>query len=162
MILSIAWKSSPPEILIFNDDSNDRRPFMEWCKGKITPLARQKASILVSPFADASFRERLEDSCQRLTNVSFGCSGEILGCQFQCVVVILDCASCWFPITHLLDSLTRATTSLHLLVNTSLEPVYINDLLSYRLEVCQPHDVESLVEECLLVEEYWIIQSVDS
>ena len=100
---------------------------------------------MVSIFAHGSFRHSLEKSIDR-ENVTFGSAYNVLGCQYQCVIVVLDISSCVPPTRNLVNAMTRATTSLHFIVNSVQTPMLINELPTFRCDPdCQEKEVEDRV-----------------
>ena len=87
--------------------------------------------------------------CKCLNNVSFANSREMLGYQFPCVIVIMDLASFPPPINALVNVMTRATTSLNFILNTSLEPIRANEIPLYRHELCLASSLESRVRDLI-------------
>ena len=144
VVSSIDWPSTPPDIAIFHDDSDDRLAFLHNCQTKLERLAEEHEEVMVSPFMHMTLRRALEILCQSLENVRFGYSEKVLGCQYPCMVIILDVATCIPPKSSLVNSLTRATTDLHVYVNDSLEPAHIDGTPLGRLEV---HSKGRAVEE---------------
>ena len=145
VVSKLLWRSGQPTITSFHDNSDDRSIFLRDCIMRIKKLAETQREVMAVPLAHASFRAKLKDQCKDLVNVSFETRDEILGYQYQCVIVVLDLASCGFLLRSLIEVMTRATTSLHFIINSSLEPFTILEMPSIRHDYCLTHDVESRV-----------------
>ena len=141
----LEWNSSQPQITLVDDNSNNRQKFLRCCQDHITNLAKRKKDIVVSHFMHASLTEKLQEFFKLQQNVSFAWRTPILGCQYQCIVIIMDVATCFPPMKYLVDVMTRATTCLHLVINTALKPIYIDSSPSFRFEVCLESNLESKV-----------------
>ena len=70
--------------------------------------------------------------------ISFGDPAEITGCQYPCVIVIIDINSCFASEYHIQQAMTRATTSLTCIVNTSDIAPRINGHSPF--EICESFD----------------------
>ena len=96
-------------------------------------------------------------------NVSFGSCAKLLGCQYPCVISILDVATTIAPVRILTHTMTRATTSLYLIINTSRCPIYISGIPSARHEICLSQNVEARIRELIsevahLGKKVWIFE----
>ena len=142
VVAGIQWESTEPKVDIFHDDSPSRDSLLERCTEQIVSLAGEKKNVMVSIFAHGSFRHSLEKSIDR-ENVTFGSAYNVLGCQYQCVIVVLDISSCVPPTRNLVNAMTRATTSLHFIVNSVQTPMLINELPTFHCDPdCQEKEVE--------------------
>merc|ERR1711872_730378 len=64
--------------------------------------------------------------------------------------VVLDLVNCIPPVMHLVDVMTRATTSLHFVINESKEPMFIGNLQAYRFLLTGRKKVEEIYERLIV------------
>ena len=146
---SLQWEWAQPKIQLFHDDSNNQKSFLHEAAKVISDLANQSKEVMVSPCLHYSLGGSLEVVCKHMSNVSFGYPDAILGCQFQCVIIVLDVFTCFPPLKYLVDFMTRATTSLHFLVNTSTELTRIGGHPANQFQVCLTREVESKLRKLI-------------
>ena len=124
-----------PRIVLVEDASDERSKFISLCKEEIVKTEREwnkgenkknKTAIMVSPIMNSKLSEKVKDSMGTNKSISFGDPAEITGCQYPCVVVLIDLFSCVASEYHLQQAMTRATTSLVCVVNTTHTPTRIN------------------------------------
>ena len=79
--------------------------------------------------------------------VTLSAPEDILGCQFASVVVAIDMASIAPSFQHVTDMLTRATTIVKCVVNTSKKPFLIRGRPSFATAGCFPEEVPNFFQQ---------------
>jgi hypothetical protein len=92
----------------------------------------QIRDVLVCCFTHCSLSKKIQDKLQASNShieMKFNDTHDVLGCQFASLLLILDLSTCNPNVAQITDALTRATTSVHCIINKTMVPFKSNSLV---------------------------------
>jgi hypothetical protein len=144
---TLDFNSANPKIITMEDSSQDRTIFLEKVVEQIHLLLSdsKETEVMVSCQCHLSLTQRLIEmfSEEERKYVRFSDCCDMLGCQFPVIVMVMDLSTCTPGPQYITDTLTRATTSVTCLVNTTLKPTQINGQPSFSYFRRPPSDLPS-------------------
>ena len=135
----IDFGSEEPRIILSEDGSQERSTFIHAAWQEITNMSLSKPEIMVSCLMSSTMIHELQEKVGISSPgpVSFADPYEINCCQYPCVILVVDLATCFASPFHLFLVMSRATTSLTCIVNTSTDPIKINGFLPLQVIECR-------------------------
>jgi hypothetical protein len=147
VITTLDFDSPNPKVSAMKDSSMDRTIFLKEVVLQIQFLLSdfKDTEIYVSCYCHLLLTRRLIQMFteKERRHLRFSNSAEMLGCQFPVVVMVLDLSTCSPQPKTITDILTRTTTSLTCVINTSLKPMKIDNLPSFSSFPCTPPNLLS-------------------
>ena len=123
-----------PKIILIKDDTKERSAFIDRCSQKIVEISQSDTSegtLMVSCLANMEMREQLhqkihgKDKSSRKKSIIFGHPLRISGCQYPGVVMVLQLTASDVVSAQVELIMSRATTSLCIIVDLSEVEVQI-------------------------------------